>query len=664
VSGDISYQGGPEGFEAFKDVIGELGPSAPPPERVLLVPGNHDVRWYTAASTSERYAGFVKLREFGYRTSLLEGIDIDSNGELNREAAAPVVVAPDHSFVVVGLNSANHCGVERVAGSEVRASVDRLSVTASGDTDLKLLIDDWRARGRFDIARVDADQRRYASEALETAPPVAVRIATMHHQLLPVSTDEEVKPFESLTNLEEVREFIAANGIDVVLHGHKHVDHVYEDRYRPQLQTLNRHVRRLLVSSVGTVGMGQTGQNMLAKLIEVDVDRPAARRLKIGSIPGHRSGVRMNLQNLHWFSSLVGGDDTRETGLVVGPSVEAVYEQLLDMADNSYSLPAPLTCQVHEGTSALEMPRSYPDILGDLELNREWFRRMTRLWQKKTPVRGMGFNHGARIQHYRGERNQLDETINALEERPDTSRGLLVLIDPIHDRASEQSDQYPAFCLAQILIRDGRVCINAYFRKQELIYWWPINLAELADLQRVTIRGLAERGHTYGAGSITTFTALPVLARRTPRVAVPRVDQLADEEPGILIRMALAVTASSMPRRESCLEYWEAVISDWLPDAVPAVDGDPVPIFGLSVLAGTVADVAAAYEVSDRLERLIDTLKMMHSLNTQYAGTGGSRPVGGMTHSQWSSDIRPLADRLLVEVRGLLGCSSDQNSIA
>lgn len=30
----------------------------------------------------ERYAHFVKLRDFGYRTAYLDGVDVDSNGSL------------------------------------------------------------------------------------------------------------------------------------------------------------------------------------------------------------------------------------------------------------------------------------------------------------------------------------------------------------------------------------------------------------------------------------------------------------------------------------------------------------------------------------------------------------------------------------------------------
>lgn len=655
VSGDISYQGTPEGFELFAEVIDELGPSAVPPERILLVPGNHDVQWYTASSTPERYSSFVRLRESGYRTALLEGIDIDGSGNLIGEARPPVIEAADGSFVLLGINSANHCGVERVPSSEVRAAVEALSSKAPGDSDLRLVLDDWRARGRFDIARVDADQRRYASEALERlAPSDAVRIAALHHQLLPVSTDEEVKPFEALTNLEEVREFLAANNIEVVLHGHKHVDHVYEDRYRPQLQTLSHRVQRLLVCSAGTVGLGQTAQGALAKLIEVDAGRSAARRLRIVGIPGHRSGVPINLRDLQWSSYLVGSADHNDTGVLLGSSAEAVHEQLLDLIENGGLLPSPLICQVQQGATALRMPQSYPAISGDATRDGEWFRRMTRLWQRETPIRGMGFNHGARIRRYRGELNQLEEAINVLEKNPSTSRGLLVLIDPIRDRASEQLDQYPAFCMAQLFIADDRVHVNAYFRKQEMIYWWPINLAELADLQQAAIQGLAERGHPYGAGRITTVTAIPVVAKRTPRVAVPRVDQLADEEPGALTRMALAVTAHEVPSRASYFYRWPEIIDDWLPGEVSAADGDPVPVFGLNALAETLADVAATYEESNRLERLVDLLKRIHSLNAQYANVARSRPANGITHSQWSAEVRPLVDRLLAEVRALL----------
>jgi hypothetical protein len=41
-----------------------------------------------------------------------------------------------------------------------------------------------------------------------------VRIAALHHQIFPLSPTDEVKPFETKSNLDEFRTFLADNAID------------------------------------------------------------------------------------------------------------------------------------------------------------------------------------------------------------------------------------------------------------------------------------------------------------------------------------------------------------------------------------------------------------------------------------------------------------------
>jgi hypothetical protein len=102
---------------------------------------------------------------------------------------------------------------------------------------------------------------------------VPLRIVILHHQLLPISLDEEIKPFEALTNPAQVRDWMADSDIQLVLHGHKHVAHIYVDDYVAFARSGNAQPRRIVVSSVGTVGLGQLSENMVARLIRVDPNR-------------------------------------------------------------------------------------------------------------------------------------------------------------------------------------------------------------------------------------------------------------------------------------------------------------------------------------------------------------------------------------------------------
>ena len=110
VSGDVTYRGSRSGFEVFSSLIAELSDCAPvEKERIIVVPGNHDVHWGTKPSTQERYAGFIDvIRGAGYATPVLEGIDpLDHIG---RTSAGPIVHIGD-DVILAAINSSNYSGV-------------------------------------------------------------------------------------------------------------------------------------------------------------------------------------------------------------------------------------------------------------------------------------------------------------------------------------------------------------------------------------------------------------------------------------------------------------------------------------------------------------------------------------------------------------------------
>ncbi|GID95628.1 metallophosphoesterase family protein [Amorphoplanes digitatis] len=658
VSGDVTYQGRADGFGLLPRTLAELGRVLPEPDKILIVPGNHDVRWYTAPSSEERYEQFLTLREHGYRTPLLEGVDFDQYGEMHHPPPVPpTVLADDESFILVGLNTANHCGVEMEVPPEVRAAYDALSGRADMDPQLRIILDDWRLRGRFDVARLGPHQQRHASDALRRdAPPGAVRIAVMHHQLLPLSPDEEVKPFESLTNLGEVRDFLAGNDIDLLLHGHKHVEHMYADRYRPNLLGLNSEIRKLLVCSAGTIGLGQSHGGEVAKLLTIDAAHRAARRVTMESVPATRSGIPLKVGAFRSQSFRIANDEPSETGEIVGTTAQDVHEQLIDLYVKGRVPPrSPLICRFTDGQSALTRPASYPHLpLGRADDNDDWFERMTGLWQRQTPIRGMPFNHGSRIYNFGGTRDQLSAAAETLSRDPASGKALVILLDPLRDHADGQDHRYPAFCLAQFVVTGEKLGVVAYFRKQEMHYWWAINVAELAMLQERMLLELRGFDSHYVPGEITTVTAMPVVAEKVPRVAVPRIDQVADEQPGELVRLALSVCARDLPGREAFVDQWSAVVNDWKPGLTATVDGDPVATFGLRALAEVIENVSQAIGTEDRVDVIISCLKQMHQHNVDFATKMQSKTDYKRTHEEWRREVQPLVARLLSTVNRIL----------
>jgi 3',5'-cyclic AMP phosphodiesterase CpdA len=631
VSGDVTYQGDPKGFEKLPDALAPLGRALPDPSRIMVVPGNHDVTWGTPPSSAQRYQAFVDgVRQHGYVTPYLDGVDIGANN-VSAYAASPVLTAGDYSFIIVALNSANHCGV-RADDPGLRSHLDALAALAETDAHVAALLRAWRANSLYDIARLDDLQRQYARRALESAltkldhPDRPVRIAVMHHQLLPITLDEEIKPFEALTNLAQVRDWLALNRFDLVLHGHKHVAALYEDRYVPLGAPPSVQLwRRVIVSAVGTVGLGQASNNTIARLIEVDSKLPTLGRVRATAIAAQQPGVPLPLADLAAETHLTHASGPANPGVIEGTSPRDVHEQLLAMFDASESreptppVPTPLICRVADGAGAKAMPSSY-ETLGSLPPDIGWFADLVRLWQAKNRLSAMQFNHGERIFNMRGI-NQFSRAIECLRARDQTSRAVITLINQERDKTADINVEFPAFCLIQLFIEGNRLCIMGYFRKQEMRYWWAINTAELAELQQLALTALnTHRGNApLEAGDIITVTALPTAGASVPRVMVPRVDRWVDDDADRLLRMALVTFDPLLPTAAGAASDWRLTLDECRPGQQGgAADGNPVPVSGLETIARHLRSLTLAFGDNDRANALLAALDQCIAGNRSY----------------------------------------------
>ena len=177
-----------------------------------------------------RYDEFRRVtRELEFATPLLDGIDFDIDGRLTSEARKHPHLIQNDRFVILPLNSSHFCwGVEPLP--------DRIAEKLLSTTDPDELRAATEELRRHDIPRVSNAQMAAIQELLAAldpserlSAPHRVVIGVLHHQLLPVSSREEFKSFENLTNLGAVREFLASLGAQVVLHGHKHESALYWD---------------------------------------------------------------------------------------------------------------------------------------------------------------------------------------------------------------------------------------------------------------------------------------------------------------------------------------------------------------------------------------------------------------------------------------------------
>jgi 3',5'-cyclic AMP phosphodiesterase CpdA len=644
ISGDITVAGNLVGFELLPTVLESLGEPLPPSDRVLIVPGNHDITRFTEPSTLARYEHFMKLRDLGYRIAYLDGIDIDAQGIVVSNAEPPIVAAGDGSYLAVGMNSSNHCGSRLSTESELDAKLSSLEARATTDDEIRILLKSWNARGLADIARIDEPQLGAAHKALFdalVAMPAPLRIAVLHHQVQPVSIVEEVKPFDVMVNLGAFRDWIASNQIDVVLHGHKHEGRVLGDQHVLSGGSVSHE---FLIVSAPTVQAGNNHLDPVGLLLEVEGPSPRTSGVRIAEIPTVGQGVQTNVDSLDWKHYAI--DRPSQFGVVEGATIDDVHSKLMSMRKRLEDLPTPLVCRIQDGNSANVLPTTYPELPPSYGNGQEWFTRTIDWWQGADDLRSGDFTHGQRLRNFGvDEIDQVAQMVKALRDKPYTSRAVAILIDPTQDMEGPRRD-FPAFALVQFLLRGTTLDVIAYFRKQEMPHWWPINVGELARLQQRVLQGL-QGGSRFSLGAITTVTAMPVDGDSIPRVAVPQLDTRS-EESGTLLDLVGPLFGTPDPVGD-LLERWKVVFDDWQPPEVRPADGDRLPRVGLVVLADLVDEFAQALSVNARFTPLIAALRKLEQENSTYLGLDDQAAIDG--RDRW----RTVVDVGVKEILSVVG---------
>lgn len=556
ISGDLTNRARPEGFKEFGDFIAPLLNHVEP-EDILVVPGNHDVPWEPEPGDPDRYKEFLTVtRAKEMATPMLDGIDFPTAAT----EAHHLVARED--FILIPFNSSHFSWGKEELDPAV------LDEILNGTEDLKKAVDVLR---RHDVARVSNEQVEQVLALLsEKEPDLArdddprVRIAVLHHQLLPVSSREEFKTFESLSNLGAIRELLAQLRVDVVLHGHKHTSTVFWD-YIAHQGEMNRSPWRLLTcASPGSFIPGQPAM----RLIRIG-SRSEARDLEIEDVIAPRRGGRLKAGRKStarlWRSAAV--DRIGDAMSIRGANVSEVYAKIQSIFDGRRADEPihDLVCEVEDPGEAEKLPTDFPELEGiaDAQL---WMDDLVAWWQIHDPqlLPYVTFNHGERI--YRRWGDQILRAVEALRSslRGGTTRAVIILFDPWTDGTAKT--EFPSFVLIQLQLteRDGVLALDltGYFRKQEMRYWWPINVAELAKVQADVISRLSSGDERVTRGRLRTVSAYAAAEERLPAVALAAIDRAVDQHPEDLWQMAYGLAHGTDEGRDELKALWERYLND------------------------------------------------------------------------------------------------------
>jgi 3',5'-cyclic AMP phosphodiesterase CpdA len=667
ITGDVTYQCESLGFALLEETLASLGNQLPAPDHIIIVPGNHDVRWGTDPGSADRYGEFVEnVREKGYVTPLLDGVDLQPNGTRTSDVN-PIYVSDNANFSVIAMNSSNYCGTREPLHGVDERDLEEFARHAERDAAFRRLNEEIERLRIADVARLSPAQLGAIGALLrdpgrQTARPFSqggpIRIAALHHQLLPVSVAEEVKPYETITNLGDVRDFLHSNQIDIVLHGHKHVSHLYWDHCydygadEAGFQEAGAG-RPVLVCSAGSIGSVGTE---VCKLIEVDTHLPHVHLVRVTRVPAMSAGrplsTNLRTDSVRLRRSQPVTADSTPT-LLTGESVTDVYHQLTEKFDDeTVQRLRNVICYVARGDTALALPQTYPEVKGYAGDQRAiWFNEIVDWWQRDiSNLRSLRFTHGERIFRFAETIDQLANAVAALKADLGTGRAVIALFDPRVDAIERKEVKFPAFCYLQFVVSDTRQALDcvAFFRSQEMRFWWPINMAEIARLQRHVIQQLEEDHVSLVPGAIVTQTAIAYPGKNYPKVIIPMLDRIWQDDRNRLWSMAYALFHYETVDREERLKDWQLLFEDWLPGDQVSPGGVPVPVEGLEALRDAVKFFSDKHG-STPGRRVTRILSLMLDANNDYlqqelrSSSGRERRDA---HQRWRDRIMEHAEDL------------------
>lgn len=671
MSGDVAHQNSPAGYTLFLELLKELDGVRPGPECTVVVPGNHDVDAGRKSGNPKRYKLFADhMRGARFVTPLLQGVDTltpSTDDDLRRH-----MVRLD-DLEIVPINTSDYAQVQIETGLSEQ-QWKQMKAALSNDKEAQNALQNLRIA---DAARVSPQQMASVKSMLETAARLRdstpnasrnalrnpLRIGVLHHQLLPVSDREEVKGFESFTNLGRLRQFLVENDIAIVLHGHKHeavtyIDYVpmYDDPSRPPCQV------RVIA---GPAPFGRTFDRQdVCRLIDIDPLKPELTLESVpASFPGRASRAGKKLQLSYMSAGAATAVRTRGLIAVDGATVGVVYQQLIANVQAAGGKATNVTCRIGTSPTDLEISALYPGFSLPPEEQLRRFCEVVEWWQHPALVGAAdqpAFTHGARIQRYNGHLDQLAKVAAVLRTDSGSSRGVVVLLSPSADNIADLDNEFPSFCLAQFFVRvaDGSSWLEcvAYFRKQEVRYWWLVNVAEIASLQKRLVKSLTAAGkkdarvREVRAGSITTVAALAQAGTSPPKVQVPKIDRYFTVQRERLSAMVTALLWLGMPGREGYAEEWREVLHSLIPSEERDPDGVAVAYEGLVFLLSQLQQHLAQplHQNDPELKKLWETLGVVLQQNTLYMNEERRNQVDQQRHAQWRAAVEPLVQEMLV----------------
>lgn len=643
-TGDAQDQFSPGGHNWLRDVLLRVFKGCGITNRnIVATPGNHDVDRKLPVGDADRFKEFLEVWRKGESiTPWLDAIDENESDLPHRfeNEGGTFEIYPINSSQWSQTNLNPPASISSML-TELTDSLPGVESTAVKEAYEKVILPKVTELLSADIARISPDQLFFLSNLMQQPSGRdgrKLRIVALHHHLTAPSISEEFRAFNDITDLSLLREFLRENEVDVVIHGHKHVENLtYDYVYPNDGGSLDRPPHRMMVISGGALEVSKGASPL--RLIKLS-GLPGAPEVEVEAIPLATRGLSLkkgpSLKGRVWRENhAVAGGPV----IITGTDINEVYIRAVRAAQEEARggmliVHLDLPSNADEDHDTLPFPKSYPDPDAELSDNvgQTWVRDLVSWWQLPRSIleERIPYIHGTRLERFAGRFNQIKRLTSLLRQNKTTSRGIATLVDPTRDFTADGSkEDFASFCLIQFKWHVDKVggrnlldCVG-YYRAQEFKHWWPINVAELRQLQRqiaAAVDGVP--------GRITTIAAdaRAVLTRAPGQVAVPVIDRWLDQAPEKLAGLAtLLAGASNIPNSKDLRAEWAEFLASQSAAAEASnynPEGVPVAVDGLHMLARLLEEFSN--DQSDAGELRV-TLRSLAAENERYEKSAKNR---------------------------------------
>ncbi|MBB4124465.1 metallophosphoesterase [Martelella radicis] len=644
-------------------------------KNIVATPGNHDVDRNLLAGNPARFKEFIEVWRNG--ESVTPWLDVTDNAE---SSLAHRFENEGKTFEIYPINSSQWSQTKLKAPASIFSMLPELTKSLTGvEPDLvkkaydEVILPKVEELLSADIARISPDQLFYLSNLMQHSgrDERRLRIVALHHHLTAPNVSEEFRAFNDITDLSLLREFLRENEVDVVIHGHKHVENLtYDYVYPSDGGSLDRPPHRMMVISGGALEVAKGASPL--RLIKLS-GLPGAPEVEVETIPLATRGLSLkrgpSLKGRVWRENhAVAGGPV----IIKGTDINEVYIRAVRAAQEEarggmliVHLDLPNTTT--EDRENLPFPRSYPDPDSEPSGSAEhaWVRDLVSWWQlpRSTLEERIPYIHGTRLERFAGRFNQIKRLTSLLRQNKTTSRGIATLVDPTRDFTADGSkEDFASFCLIQFKWHVDKVggrnlldCIG-YYRAQEFKHWWPINVAELRELQQQVAAAVDGE-----PGRITTIAAdaRAVLTRAPGQVAVPVIDRWLDQAPEKLAGLAtLLAGASSIPNGTEIKTAWSEFLASQASAAETSnynPEGVPVAVDGLQMLARLIEEFST--DQADANELRV-TLRSLAAQNERYEKSARNRAA----YDTWAPMASYYLGKLADLTRPMMSKSEEQGT--